>query len=178
MLRGAPQHESAWERGARGEEAIGAYLERHTASGPAIVLYDRRMPDTRANIDVIAVAPTGVYVIDVKANEGNVSVVKSLLTRERLLIAGRNRTKLIDGLERQISATRHALGATGYSNIPVLGVLCFTKAMFPPLGTLNIRQHRLLHSRALARKLNRKGPLTPMTIDVVARALAEAFTPA
>lgn len=177
-LRDEPQHESAWRQGALGERAIASYLDRRTANGPAIVLYDRRMPGSRANVDVLAIAPTGVYVIDAKAIKGKVRVAKPLFSAERLLIEGRNRTKLIDSLERQISAVRDALSAARHPDVPVLGVLCFTKADFPLLGTLEIRGHRLHHRRALAKRLNRKGTLTPAAIDALAGELAAALPPA
>jgi hypothetical protein len=177
-LSAEPQHESAWLQGALGERAIASYLDRRTANGPAIVLYDRCMPGSRANIDVLAVAPTGVYVIDAKAIKGKVRVAKPLFSAERLLIEGRNRTKLIDGLERQISAVRDALSSAGHPDVPVLGVLCFTKADFPLLGTPKIRGHRLHHRRALAKRLNRKGTLTPMAIGALAGELAAALPPA
>lgn len=177
-LRGPPRQESAWRKGALGEHTVASYLERCTADGPAIVLYDRGMPGTRANIDVLAVAPTGVYVIDVKANKGKVRVATLKRGSERLQIEGWNRTRWIDGLEWQISAVRGALSASGHLEVPVLGVLCFTKADFPLLGTLEIRGHRLLHRRALAKKLNNKGALTPTAIDAVARTLAVALEPA
>jgi hypothetical protein len=72
------------------------------------------MPGSHANIDVPAIAPTGLYVIDVKANRGKVRVAIPLLSAERLLIEGRNQTKMIDGLERQICAVRDALSAGGH----------------------------------------------------------------
>jgi hypothetical protein len=153
-------------------------LERRTANAPAIVLYDRRMPGSRANIDVLAIAPTGVYMIDAKAIKGKVRVAKPLFSAERLLIEGRNRTKLIDGLERQICAVRDALSAAGHPDAPVRGALCFTKAELPLLGTRKIHGHRLLGRRALARTLNSSGALTPRTIDALAQALADALTPA
>jgi Nuclease-related domain len=177
-LRPEPQHESAWLQGALGERAVASYLERRTANGPAIVLYDRRMPGSHANIDVLAIAPTGVYVIDAKAIRGKVRVARPLLSTERLLIEGRNRTKLIDGLECQICAVRDALSAAGHPDVPVRGALCFTKAELPLLGTRKIRGHRLLGRRALAKTLNSKGALTSTTIDALAQALAGALTPA
>jgi hypothetical protein len=177
-LRSEPQHESAWLQGALGERAIASYLERRTANGPAMILYDRRMPGSRANIDVLAVAPTGVYVIDAKAIKGKVRVAKPLFSAERLLIEGRNRTKLIDGLDRQISAVRDVLSDAGHPDVPVCGVLCFTKADFPLLGTLEIRGHRLHHRRALAKRLDRKGALTPTAIGALAGELAAALPPA
>jgi hypothetical protein len=87
-------------------------------------------------------------------------------------------TKLIDGLERQISAVRDALSAAGHPDVPIRGALCFTKPELPLLGTRKIRGHRLLGRRALAKTLNSKGALTPTTIDALAQALAGALTPA
>jgi hypothetical protein len=49
----------------------------------------------------------------------------------RLLIAGRDPTKLIDGLDLQVSTVRGALVTNGHSDVPVQGVLCFTRADLP-----------------------------------------------
>src|SRR6185295_94323 len=61
-LQNAPEHEQAWARGAAGEEELAASLARRCPE--AIVLHDRRMPVSRANIDHLAIVPSGVYVID------------------------------------------------------------------------------------------------------------------
>ena len=63
-LRGAPQHESRWAHGAGGEELVAQALAKRCPD--IAVLHDRRIPGSRANIDHIAVAPTGVWVIDTK----------------------------------------------------------------------------------------------------------------
>jgi len=60
-----PQSTTAWDTGARGEERLGQRLNE-LASETVRVLHDRRIPGTRANIDHLAVTPTGVYVIDAK----------------------------------------------------------------------------------------------------------------
>jgi hypothetical protein len=170
-----PQHERAWEIGRRGEEQVGRWLDRRTAKGPAIVLHDRRIPPSYANIDHLAVAPRGVFVIDAKAIKGNVRVARPLFGKPRLTIAGRNRTKLIDGLDRQVAAVRQALARTGHDEVPVLGILCFTKADLPLLGAGKIRGHRLHHRRATARRLNRSGPLVPEAIAAIAAELEASF---
>jgi hypothetical protein len=59
----------AWKTGAIGEQLVGDLLESCTG---VEVLHDRRMPRSKANIDHIAVAPTGVYVIDAKRYDGAV----------------------------------------------------------------------------------------------------------
>ena len=66
-LGGAPAHETAWATGGRGEQSVARGLERRTANGPAILLHDRRMPGGYGNIDHLALAPRGVFVIDTKA---------------------------------------------------------------------------------------------------------------
>lgn len=86
----APQHETAWVRGAVGEEHVGAFLEKHLDPG-TVLLNDRSIPRSRANIDHIAIAPAGVWVVDSKRYKGKVAVSNPLLVggwdvpqRERL----------------------------------------------------------------------------------------------
>lgn len=59
------QSTTAWHTGALGEERLGRRLNE-LASDTMRVLHDRRIPGTRANIDHIAITPTGIYVIDAK----------------------------------------------------------------------------------------------------------------
>jgi hypothetical protein len=169
----------AFHRGELGEQAVAASLEQRTAHGPAIILNDRRMPGGRGNIDHLAIAATGVFVIDAKNIKGKVRVTRSLFGAAKLEIAGRDRTKLVDGLDRQVSAVHDVLMGNGQAGVPVQGVLCFTAAAeLPLLGARPMRGHCLLHSRALARRLNVSGPLQPPAIDALARTLAAALLPA
>lgn len=177
-LAGPPHHERAWDVGARGEESVGRALERRIAPGPARILHDRRMPGGRGNIDHIAIAPRGVFVIDTKAVKGKVRVSHPLLGSPQLRIAGRDRTKFADGLDRQVEAVRRALARIGRDDVPVQGVLCFAKAELPLLRSLQVRGHRLHHSRALARKLNHTGALSAEQIESLTVSLATAFPPA
>ena len=174
-LGGTPRHESAFHSGERGEQAVAASLEQRTARGPAIVLHDRRMPCGRGNIDHLAVAPSGVYVIDAKNIRGKVRVANPLFGGQRLMINGRDRSALIDGLDRQVHAVRGVLAAGGRAEVPVQGVLCFTTADLPLLGTLNMRGHLLLYRRALGRRLNASGPLGHPAIETLARLLVDAL---
>ncbi|WP_051324884.1 nuclease-related domain-containing protein [Candidatus Solirubrobacter pratensis] len=177
-LRGAPQHESAFHRGELGEKAVAASLEQRTGDAPTILLHDRRMPSGRGNIDHLAIAPAGVFVIDAKNISGKVRVTRPILGTPKLLIDGRDRTKLIDGLDRQVAAVRDGLAASGHPDAPVHGVLCFTTAELPLLATLKMRGHLLLYRKALAKRLNAKGLLDAAAVDALARALAAALPPA
>ena len=97
------------------------------------------MPGGYGNIDHLAIAPSGVFVIDVKNIKGKVRVANPLFGAAKLMVRGRDRTKLIDGLDRQIHAVRRALTASGHPGVPVQGVLCFVSADLPLFGTLNMR---------------------------------------
>jgi hypothetical protein len=176
-LTHAPQHETAWGRGELGEVAVGESLEARTAAGPAVLLHDRRIPGSRANIDHIAIAPTGVYVVDAKSQKGKVRVDKPWFGPPKLTIDGRDSTKLIDGLDRQVAAVITALPALTelLRPMPVTGVLCFTDANLPHLGTLTMRRHLLLYRKALAKRLNAAGPIDSDAIRQLAQHLAAAL---
>jgi nuclease-like protein len=175
-LQGEPQHQLAFRRGQDGEVAVAESLRRRTADS-VVLLHDRRMPRGSGNIDHLVIAPTGVYVVDAKDHKGRVSISSPLFGEARLMIDGRDRTKLIDGLDRQVAAVRHAL-ATSAHRPPVHGVLCFTKADLPLLGTTSMRAHLLVTRKGLAKRLNAGGPLSSPAVDEIARALAAAFPPA
>jgi hypothetical protein len=157
------QHIQAWRSGADGERAVGARLD---ALPGAVTVHDRRIPGSRANIDHIAVAPSGVYVVDSKNHAGKVVVTRSGLT-----VAGRRCDHMVPGVQKQVAVVRSALADQELPPDLVRGVLCFTRADLPwlrpsPGGV------RLLHRKGLARELRRPGPLTPEQVRHVAGLLA------
>lgn len=68
-----PQSTTAWNTGALGEERLGQ-RRNELSSDTMRVLHDRRIRGSRANIDHLAVTPTGVYVIDAKKYKGRPSL--------------------------------------------------------------------------------------------------------
>lgn len=119
------QSTAAWKTGADGERRVAEVL----ADVPGIeVLHDRLVPgQRRANIDHIVVGPAGVFVVDAKKYSGRLEVrdVGSWFRLdERLYVAGRDRSKTIDGVLGQVEVVRAALGDE-LGEIPVSGVLCF-----------------------------------------------------
>lgn len=119
--RQRPQHELAFRHGQAGEESVGTLLDEPTAHGPTLVLHDRT-PRGLGDVHHVAIAPTAVYVIDAKAWHGKVSAPTPLFGRQKLLIAGRDRTSLVDGLDRQVEVVRAALGE-GHGDVAVRDVL-------------------------------------------------------
>jgi len=115
-------------------------------------------------------------VIDTKAIRGRVRVSRPLFGRARLLVGGRDRGHLVNGLDRQVAAVRAELALSGRGDVPLQGAFCFTKAELPLFGSSEIGGHRLCSERSLGRRLNAKGALEGEAIDVLARALASSFS--
>ena len=135
----------------------------------------------RGNIDHLAVAPSGIYVIDAKRYKGKIEVHKPLFGEEKLVIAGRDKTKLIEGLSKQAEAVREGL-ALIERQLPVHACLCFINPArqsggsgIPLLRTLNANGFPLLYPRRLAKRLNQPGALGRDEALVVTEALSTLF---
>lgn len=178
-LQSPPTSEAAWSTGAAGEEAVAARLAKRCPD--VIVLHDRRGPRSRANIDHLAVAPSGVYVIDAKRYKGKIEVRRPFIGDPRLMIAGRDKTKLVEGLKRQREAVRAAL-AGSRPTMPVHACFCFLNpdnqaggSSLPLLRTLRIEGFPLFYPRKLSKHLNAPGPLDAESRQEAAELLATAF---
>jgi hypothetical protein len=123
----APQSTRAWAKGADGEQRVGASLETLTAGG-APVLHDRQIPGSRANIDHLVVAPSGVWVVDAKRYTGR---VERRDRGRRLFVNGCDRSKLVTAMSKQVEAVERALAGQA---IPIHPVLCFTGSEWPLLA--------------------------------------------
>ncbi|HET7443065.1 MAG TPA: nuclease-related domain-containing protein [Solirubrobacterales bacterium] len=174
-----PASERAWDSGAAGEEALAAHLAR-TCPG-VIVLHDHRMPGSRANIDHLAVAPSGVFVIDAKRYKGKIEVRKPFFGDPSLIISGRNKTKLVEGLVRQREVVRSGIAET-IPELPVHACLCFLNPAgqasgsgLPLVRTLSINDIPLLYPGKLSKRLNSPGALTAASLQEVAELLAGLF---
>jgi hypothetical protein len=176
---GEPQRTQAWATGARGEEIVGAMLDR-LAERSVHALHDRRIPGSRANIDHIAVASSGVFVIDAKRYKGQPRLrVEGGLFRpriERLFVAGRDRTPLVASVHKQIGLVTRALSLDGHAGVPILGKLCFVDADWPLLArSFKVQGVEALSPKALRRQLLRDGPLNEFHVRDIHRSLALAF---
>lgn len=170
-----PQSTTAWATGARGEERLG-YRLNELASEALRVLHDRRIPGSRANIDHLAVAPTGVYVIDAKKYKGRPQLkIEGGFLRprvEKLLVGTRDCTKLVDGLLKQVEIVRGIVG----EDVAIHGVLCFVEADWPLIGgSFATRGVEALWPKRLCSKLKADGPLPIETVTEIHRRLASSL---
>jgi hypothetical protein len=178
-LQEEPLRERAWRDGAVGEEAVASRLAKTCPE--VVVLHDRRMPRSRANIDHIAIGPSGVLVIDTKRYRGKIEVRKPLFGEAKLVIRGRDKTKLVEGLKRQVDAVRAGL-AVIEQDVPVGGCFCFINpegqaggSGIPLFGTLSIDGFPLFYPRKLSKHLRRPGPLDEERVAILVEALVELF---
>jgi hypothetical protein len=135
-LREPPAHERAWARGAEGEALVAEALERRCRP-EVVVLHDRRVPGSKANIDHIVVAPSGVWVVDTKRYKGKLQVAKPLFGQPTLRIAGRDRTSILDGLAKQMSLVEPVVCKVA-ADVPVQSALCFVDTELPVLSVPTI----------------------------------------
>lgn len=173
-----PQSTNAWASGAKGEALLGARLDQIDSESVA-VLHDRRIPGTKANIDHLVVTPGGIFVVDAKRyvdKRPELRVEGGILRprMEKLLVGGRDRTKLVEGVLGQVERVRAALEG---NDVPVRGVLCFIDADWPLIGgSFSVREVAVVWPKRLSKMLDEAGG----EVDVlsVRDRLAAAFPPA
>ncbi|MGZ4674969.1 MAG: nuclease-related domain-containing protein [Acidimicrobiia bacterium] len=116
---------AAWDKGAVGERLLGNALSALArAHAGVFVLHDLRIRRSSANIDHVAVTPEGVFVIDAEHWDGTIEMRVDRTdagVRARLFVGGRDRTRAIDGMTRQVAEIRDVLGHA----TRVFPVICF-----------------------------------------------------
>jgi hypothetical protein len=183
-LTNDPQSTVAWAQGSRGERLLGEYLEK-IQDERIVVLHDRRIPGTRANIDHIAVTRSGViWAIDAKNYSGKIRRTDKggwFSSDPRLYIGRRDCTKLVHRMAKQVEAIRTALGAPMIRDfsVDVRAALCFVNAEwslfakpFDQSGVW-IGWPKALNARLLA-----EGGLAPEHLVALARRVTGALPPA
>ncbi len=128
-----PQSTRAWAKGSVGEQRLAERLRRDIGDR-TVLLNDRRVPGTKGNIDHLAVASSGVWVIDAKNHRGTVEhrdVGGWFKTDHRLYVGGRDKTKLARSLGWQVAAVQ---GAVAEAQIPISAALCFIEAEWKMLA--------------------------------------------
>jgi hypothetical protein len=178
FLSDDPQSTRAWARGSEGERRLAAHLLR-TVGDRSVLLHDRKVPRTRGNIDHLAVAASGVWVIDAKNYTGLVQRRDKggfFKTDYHLYVGGRDRIKIVDGLGWQIEAVRSALGD---AEVSVHAALCFIEADWSFFAKpFQLDGVWVTWAQKLAEMIAAPGPLTLEKVTDVADRLAKALPPA
>lgn len=158
----------------RGDRRVAHILERAAWKG-VVALHDLRVPGSRTVLHNVAIARSGVYVVEAKAERGTVEerLVRNGSGRERCLyVSGRNRARWFDATQRHVDAVRAVLDA----RIPVRGVVCVLDAEWSIAPRpLVFGQVVVVWPRALARLVSRPGPLSPAAVQRTAERVAKAF---
>jgi hypothetical protein len=182
VARDKPSSATSWSRGAIGERLVGGRLDRLAEQGLIFALHDIRIPGTKANVDHVAVAPSGVHIIDSKYYENKlVEVVDKggwLRRDEHLFVGRRDCTKLVHKLAKQILVVD---AVTRDMNLPtvVTPVLCFVDAEWKWFSDgYTLDGVRIVYPDVLEKLLRRPGPLGPSQIASVGERLATQLRPA
>lgn len=163
-----------WAKGADGEELVGPILE---ACPDVIVLHDRRVPRSKANIDHLVVGQRGIFVIDPKNYQGALEcrMVGGLFNpQQRLYVGGRDQTKLIEKVIWQMSEVRKAIGD---EPAPIQGVLCFVGANWRRYFTrpLWVQGMPIMWPAKVAEHVSQEGPLSSDEVAGLAERLSKVL---
>jgi hypothetical protein len=142
-----------------GDDRVGVILERELGD-VAIVLHDLRVPGSRANIDHVVVAPSGVWVVD---SEWRRELQPDLDSRES--------ATSVDAVGRHVDVVADAVRDRA-TELPI-------RALSPSTATTGvaIRAHsgsrRLVtHPADLVARIREEGPLDVETMGWIAARLA------
>jgi len=176
LVAGTRPSTDRWRVGGRAEERVGRLLGA-AAGRSGLVLHDRAVPHSRANLDHIAVVPSGVWVVDTKCYRGRVRRARRpgrLLGRRALVVNGHDRGQLVTAALRQRALVQSAVGA----EVPVRAVLCFAGAEWGLRArAFTLRGVHVTWPAALASSLRAPGPLDRAARVELAARLARAFPP-
>jgi len=170
-----PQSTRAWAKGARGEQKLAEAIAGLT---DVVALHDRRVPDTRGNIDHLVIAPAGLFVVDAKHYDGRLRIRDKgglFRTDNRLYVGGRDCSHLADNMAWQVKAVETLLASVEVT-MPATPVLCFIDVDWPLLFAPNsFRGVRLEDLKSLRKLITATPALDSAAIDKLARVLTAGF---
>jgi hypothetical protein len=177
VLGNDPQSTTAWAKGSEGERRLARHLQRALGER-AVLLHDRKVPRTRGNIDHLAIASSGVWVIDAKRYQGRVErrdVGGWRMLDYRLYVGGRDRSRLVSGLDWQVRAVEAALAR---ADVPVHAALCFTDADWKVFAKpFQIGTVWVTWASKLAEMIGAAGALQDADVARIASELGERLPP-
>ena len=172
-LAGPEASTTAWARGGQGEEAVGRSLTR-AVGATGVVLHDRAIPGSRANIDHLVIVPSGVWVVDTKRYRGRVQQRRGWFgAAPMLFVHGHNRTNLVVGAVRQRQLVQKALEVPRARSTPRCASSMPSGALRPACSTIDGVE--VTWCRRLASSLLAGGDLHRRDVMLLAAQLDEAF---
>lgn len=170
-----PQSTQAWAKGSEGERILADALTRRIGD-QAVLLHDRKIPRSTANIDHLAIASSGVWIIDAKKYGGR------LQRRDKggwrtidyhVYVNGSDQTRLAAGLHKQAAVVHTALGDLA---VPIHTALCFIEAEWDfSLKPFQVDGVWVTYGKKLAEMIAAPGPMTEDDVLRVASRLADAL---
>lgn len=165
-----------WEKGAKGEEKIGKILDDLATQNGFVSIHDRKIPNSKANIDHMLVTPKGVFVIDAKNYTGMVELRKKgnwfLPGNDILYVNGRNQHKLVSLLAWQVGVVKENLQS---DSTDVVGILAFTQGDWPWVGKPKVVEGVYLNSRGISNVINSYKSTDYTDVDQIARKILNVF---
>ncbi|MDR7086628.1 hypothetical protein J2X11_001467 [Aeromicrobium panaciterrae] len=171
-----PHTVTAFAKGAAGERMVARKLNRELGHCVSF-LYNRRVGNgsERGDIDIIAIAPGGVFVIDPKAYSRK--RIRSNKAGDNFVVDGRLRPALALGMRRHIDAVAIAVSEGPIPAAEVSAAYCFIGAELP-WGRLVVDNVLATTPRGVVKMLTSSGPLTPEDRSALHQYLGTQFPPA
>jgi hypothetical protein len=164
---GEESSNDAAERAAARERAVIHLLD---GLDGVIALHGRPLPGTSSRLGHLVVAPSGVYVLEIRHHRGVVE-----RRRGQLRVGGRDGAHLLDSMRLRRDVVRQVLDD---DTIPMVVELCLVDAEWPVLTSrLDFDGIRLTWPKALVKQLGTEGPLTADDVSALALRL-DASLPA
>jgi hypothetical protein len=167
----------AWDKGRTGEIAVGATLNELAEENGWFVLHDRKIVGSKANIDHILITDRGIFVVDAKNMKGKIEVRTEggiLSRKEALFLEGRNQSRLIEGVRKQVSLVELALLNEALA-IPVRGLLAFVGGEFSIFFKPTEVDGILINGKGIKRSILEQPLLHGNNLKEINSVLIEAF---
>ncbi len=166
----------AFRIGAAGEREVAAALSEAVGE-EVLFLYNRRRGTGRVlgDIDMIAIAPSGVHIIDPKKYRGR--KVRANRAQDTFIIDGRRHPALSASMLKQIEAVTAAVNSGPRPTTPVHAAYCFVGADLP-WRALAVNGVPAVGMRGVARLLSQPGTLDRESREILHRDLSVRLPPA
>jgi hypothetical protein len=179
------RRDSKWIKGAAGEYLMAKALHEGLKSGE-VILNDRTIPQSKANIDHIVIASSGIWIIDSKHWKGQIQVknVGGIMhSTQKLFVDGRDESYRAERMYSQVIPIANTVNDP---SVPIRPVLVFIDGNWGAGTTLRILRHRpyemlgvlISWPRAVIARIAEPGPISPEGVVRLAQVLDRVLPPA